>query len=170
MHIFWQRRIDADDETTPYWYPFQTNSGAIRQDRLVFPIPRGVHWKDVRAVVAPTVGEAVNSSPGVAQPKQLQSPKSRTPKAPPVATHPNVAPPGKVGIFVGGKIKYTDRPGYVPEKPATKPRPAKAEKPPAPKFDPKFLAAARELRDRWLEQVNTGSYVLEAHGKYDVSR
>jgi hypothetical protein len=38
------------------------------------------------------------------------------------------------------------------------------------KNDPKLVAAARELRDRWLERVNAGEYVFEDAGKYDVSR
>ena len=40
------------------------------------------------------------------------------------------------------------------------------------KVDPKLVAAARELRDRYLERVNReGRFVLEAAaGKYDVSR
>ena len=53
VHIFWQRRINATDTSTPYWYPCMTNSGAIRADRLVFPIPPGTHWKDVHAVAMP---------------------------------------------------------------------------------------------------------------------
>jgi hypothetical protein len=36
------------------------------------------------------------------------------------------------------------------------------------KNDPKLVAAARELRDRWLEHINTTP--LLAAGKYDVSR
>src|SRR5688500_3270310 len=36
VHIFWQRRI-VDGDATPWWYPCQTNGGAIREDRLVFP-------------------------------------------------------------------------------------------------------------------------------------
>ena len=46
----------------------------------------------------------------------------------------------------------------------------KREKKPAMKNDPKLVAAARELRDRWLEEVNAGMYLPAAHGKYDVSR
>ena len=46
----------------------------------------------------------------------------------------------------------------------------KRERKPKVKADPKLVAAARELRDRWLEQVNAGAYVLEDAGKYDVSR
>src|SRR3954452_19242609 len=30
VHIFWQRRIGQGDQATPYWYPSQTNAGAIR--------------------------------------------------------------------------------------------------------------------------------------------
>jgi hypothetical protein len=43
---------------------------------------------------------------------------------------------------------------------------------PKQKNDPKFIAAARELRDRYLEEVNSpGSRMLPAaNGKYDVSR
>ena len=46
----------------------------------------------------------------------------------------------------------------------------KAEKvPPAP-IDPKYLKAARELRDRYLEHVNSGGALIEPVGKYDVTR
>jgi hypothetical protein len=82
VHIFWQRRVDGDRgsevggrgsesvssndspptthdprRATPYWYPCQTNSGAIREDRLVFPIPPGVRWQDVQAVVTSPAAE-----------------------------------------------------------------------------------------------------------------
>ena len=36
--------------------------------------------------------------------------------------------------------------------------------------DPRHVAAARELRDRWLERVNADPSVLDSGGKYDVSR
>ena len=53
-----------------------------------------------------------------------------------------------------------------------KPPKAKREKMPKQprKNDPKFIAAARELRDRYLEEVNTGRILPAAQGKYDVSR
>ena len=38
------------------------------------------------------------------------------------------------------------------------------------KNDLKLIAAARELRDRWLEEVNNGRFQLEARTKYDVAR
>ncbi len=55
--------------------------------------------------------------------------------------------------------------------PETKPGKAPKEKVPRvkPKNDPRLIAAARELRDRWLEQVNADPSALLSHGKYDVS-
>ena len=45
------------------------------------------------------------------------------------------------------------------------------QKKPKAKADPKLVAAARELRDRWLEQVNAGVAELPAPlGKYDLTR
>ncbi|MCI0365362.1 MAG: hypothetical protein L0219_15950 [Phycisphaerales bacterium] len=61
-------------------------------------------------------------------------------------------------------------PGSVEAKQA-----AKADKPKRPreKFqnDPKMVEAARELRDRYIEQINAGLLLPpSACGKYDVSR
>lgn len=47
------------------------------------------------------------------------------------------------------------------------------EKPKREKFkhDPKVVEAARELRDRYIEQINAGLLLPpSANGKYDVSR
>jgi hypothetical protein len=192
VHIFWQRRIGAEDVGqggTPYWYPFQTNSGAIREDRLVFPIPPGVHWKDVRAVVVPVQERNL----------KLQAPSSKQTSNRKSKTLNNQPGPGKVGIVVSGRIKYIARPGYiapaetaasaqttalaVPAAPATLKREKKnsgegsrdagGDLKPRLKIDPKYLAAARELRDRYLEhfngeQLNSG-LILPA-GKYAVGR
>src|SRR5688500_8163903 len=50
------------------------------------------------------------------------------------------------------------KPAVVEEvKPESKPAKKKREK---IKADPKLVAAARELRDRWLEHVNDGQYVI----------
>lgn len=82
-----------------------------------------------------------------------------------------------VGILIGGRIKYVPKPGYVPPPAAAPsvpllPAPVKEKRSRTPKekIDPKFLAAARELRDRYLEHVNAGDGPLLALGKYDVSR
>ncbi len=178
VHIFWQRRIDSvtpspnrSVTSTPYWYPFQTNGGAIRADRIVFPIPPGVHWSEVRAPAVRAVqvpvgdrGSGVGVRGSGEERKRLPSP-TRNPK-------PEPRNPNKVGILVGGRIKYVDRPGYVApvvEK-AGKGAKSKAPKAPAERIDPKYLTAARELRDRYLERVNSEPYALPAAGKYDVTR
>jgi hypothetical protein len=46
----------------------------------------------------------------------------------------------------------------------------KREKKPKVKADPKHVAAARELRDRWLERVNADPSLLPSSGKYDIAR
>ena len=46
----------------------------------------------------------------------------------------------------------------------------KREAKPRHKNDPKYVKAARELRDRYLEQVNADRMLPAAHWKYDVSR
>jgi len=78
-----------------------------------------------------------------------------------------IPPPGKVAILVGRRIKYVDRPGYVQEKRPKSPRSGKAKRA-SSGYDARYLAGARELRDRYLEHVNTRQ--LECEGKYDVSR
>lgn len=61
-----------------------------------------------------------------------------------------------------GRLCFT-LPKPVIEKP-------KREKRAKVKNDPKLVAAARELRDRWLEQVNSGQYLPAAEGKYQITR
>jgi hypothetical protein len=167
VHIFWQRRIRAGDETTPYWFPSQTTSGAIREDRLVFPIPPGKHWSDEMPRILPKEHPRLAAP----DPKPLLRTKSKI--------KIQVVPTRALGGW-----------GFTPPEPP-KPagreqsRGAQGEKPKracpeqsrrAPrakvKNDPRLVAAARELRDRWLERVNTlgGASVLLANGKYDVSR
>jgi hypothetical protein len=57
--------------------------------------------------------------------------------------------------------------------PVVPPKPERARVPKTKvKADPKLVAAARELRDRWLERVNEGrgGGGLLPSGKYDVAR
>jgi hypothetical protein len=51
VHIFWQRRIREGNTTTPWWFPAKTDQGAMREDRLVLPIPPGLRWSDPMPVL-----------------------------------------------------------------------------------------------------------------------
>src|SRR5262249_35034191 len=128
-HIFWQKRIRQGDATTPWWFPAETKGGALMEDRLVFPIPPGTHWSEAKPIVLPRD----------TQPRQLEGPAARaTPKKKPAVLF-KPAP-------LSGGLWFA--PPVVPEAKAEKPKRAKK---PKVKNDPKFIAAARELRDRWLE-------------------
>ena len=142
IHIFWQKRIQSGDSSTPYWFPAKTTGGALQSDRIVLPIPPGVHWSAVKDVIMPTLErrEVTKALPGVrAAKKKVEN------------DHPSLR----------GKMWFADQ---VPQ--VEKPKPEKRKK---VKNDPKFVAAARELRDRWLEQVNSGNVLLTS-GKYDVGK
>jgi hypothetical protein len=148
VHIFWQRRIRAGDTTTPYWFPSQTTSGSIREDRLVLPIPPGTHWRVAKPIVLP----------GAENP-QLES---RTLKA----RAPKVKAPAITSAAIGaGGLRFAaPKENAIEAKPKREPR-RKA------KNDPRLVAAARELRDRWLEHVNAGGGdVPIADAKYDATR
>src|SRR4051812_47016873 len=53
VHIFWQKRIRAGDAATPWWFPAKTDAGALREDRLVLPIPPGKHWSEEMPRILP---------------------------------------------------------------------------------------------------------------------
>ena len=81
-------------------------------------------------------------------------------------------PAGKAAVMTAGGIRYIERGDYEPEPEAPQPKKKRASKPRA-KHDPKHVAQARELRDRYLEEVNApGSNLLpgkDCQAKYDVS-
>ena len=191
IHIFWQRRIREGDETTPYWFPSQTQNGAVREDRLVIPIPPGTHWRDAKPVLLPggpnqamgngewAMGELPKQLPGGALVKARpeQPPAAKVTKAQVAAVarskskHLAGVPAGKAAIITRGGVKYIDRADApVEEEVVEKPKPKKPRAP-RQKNDPKLVSAARELRDRYLEQVNSSMLLPPgACGKYDVSR
>jgi GNAT superfamily N-acetyltransferase len=100
--------------------------------------------------------------------------------------HLRGTPPGKAAVFSGGGVKYVDRPDYVPELDAPeelkameraeeeakqKEKAKRAAKRPRAKSDPKLVKAARELRDRYLDEVNSGRMLpSQTEARYDVSR
>ena len=63
-----------------------------------------------------------------------------------------------------------DAPSAKPPLPPPVVEKIKREKAPKAKTDPKLIAAARELRDRWLEKMNAEPAVHNAQAKYEVAR
>jgi hypothetical protein len=147
VHIFWQKRIRAGDTTTAWWYPSKTNGGSIREDRLVLPIEPGTHWSDAKPLVLP----------GEPEVKALAGKKARVKK--PVEKR-NASP--RNGMWFD--VPAQGAPVAVEK--------AKREPKEKRKHDPRLVSAARELRDRWLEKVNSpgGERLLSGNGKYDASR
>jgi ribosomal protein S18 acetylase RimI-like enzyme len=157
VHIFWERRVRADDVVTPYWFPARTTGGALRDDRLVFPIPHGLAWHDPMPVILPQQDEQE-------QPNPEQRALPEKPAGRPKAKAKIIAPAPTVSRYAISRstLYFAPRPE---EKPIQKPRPKR----PAVKSNPRLLAMARELRDRWIELVNAGELVL-ADARYDVAR
>jgi hypothetical protein len=151
VHIFWQKRIRQGDTTTPWWFPSKTAGGSIREDRIVLPIPPGTHWSDAKPLILPNAPEESKKLPGM---KRAGAKKAKVVEAP--------APVRRNGLMF-------DIPRQGEPLPETK---VKEPKPKAEKIkrvcDPRLVSAARELRDRWLEQVNATPLI--GQGKYDVSR
>jgi hypothetical protein len=140
---------------------------------LVFPIPPGVRWQEVRAIEVPAVnkdegGRMMDEGKAKAR-KVLPAPRAGSGSS--FIPHPSSLP-HMVAIIVGGRIKYVPKPGtkVEPEKIEKPKRVRKAKEKEALTFDPRFLKQNRELRDRFLERVNGEPLLLEGGGKYDVSR
>jgi hypothetical protein len=131
------------------------DQGAIREDRLVFPIPPGTHWSEVEAIALPQ-----REKPAIEGPKEKPRPKPK-------------AAPSKVQTTAAFGLRFAaPSPARAPkpkrergEKPKEKACPERSRR-----IDPQLIAKARELRDRYLEHVNSEAHALRALGKYEVAR
>ncbi len=168
IHIFWQKRIregDTGPGATPWWFPSQTNGGAIREDRLVLPIPPDTHWSDAKPTVLPEI-------PGVDrfvdEPPQLTNGEGGRRKArrkyKPKMTAPEKRKSQSGGLWFGAPPDEL----AAKEKSGDRTRKARIKR----KYHPKYTAAARELCARYLEEVQAGRFLPEAagDGKYDVRK
>ncbi len=161
-HIFWQKRIREGDTSTPYWYPCKTDGGSMGDERLVLPIPPGTHWSDAKPVILPGM-ELMNK----ALPKPETTPKVRTPRA---KKEPAPLVEKRTACQIS-KSRLSFTPAKVEELQVQIPmEKKKREKKPRAKFDPKLVAKARELRDRYLEEYNDPINALESSGKYNLTR
>jgi len=134
----------------------------------VLPIPPGTRWSEAKPLVLPGIQmsevsgqrseNALASSSLTSELRPLTSSRKRAKaKKELVVVNPRA-------ISAGGLRFATTAPSVIEEK-ATK-----KEKKAAVKNDPRLVAAARELKDRWLEEINSGRYLPMANGKYEVSR
>ncbi len=179
VHIFWQRRVREADTATPYWFPSQTSGGAIREDRLVIPIPPGTHWSDAKPLVLPG-GPGMDADAKALEGEQEKRPRSRRKKKKKVIAK-------RSRSIVTGGLRFAPpevSPAEAVEEVQEQKEKKASRKPggsggarPHKKNDPRYVAAARELRDRFLEQINapgapgSGDFLLpETRSKYDVSR
>ena len=169
QHVFWQARVRAGDDH-PWWYPHQTKNGAMREDRLVFPIPPGTRWSDAVPVVLP---EEARPPAGFIEAEQKRLGEAKQSRRKPRVKE---AERPRMSIIVRGKIKWVDRPAsstsptpppVVAEEPIVKEKPAPRK---VLKHEKAAIAFCRELRDRWAERVAEEPHLIAADaGKYAVA-
>lgn len=191
-----QRETWVEDDY-PYWFPSQTGAGAIGEDRIVLPIPPGSHWSEAKPIVlpqGPSVGEEakrLEAEVGRLEKEKRAAKRKGAPGGEKPAEKPKAARSVKQGGLHFGPIPGAPEPVVSPaaaeaEKALSKAEAAKqeAEKIEAElkeakkkarrakkKFDPAQEAFARELKDRWLEQVAAQPGLLAAgRARYEVSR
>jgi len=159
IHIFWQKRIRANDTTTSWWYPSQTGGGELREDRLLFPIMPGVCWRDVLPVVLPEVsgqlpvgGGQLSVGGEALHEKDVKRETAREKKL----RQMTLLPPRPI-----------HRGGLWFAEPVVKEKPVKEKKPKAT-IGPRLTKMARELRDQWMERSH--EIVMLAEAKHDVKR
>ncbi len=155
IHIFWQKRIREGDCETPYWFPSETSGGAVRENRLILPIPPGTHWSHAKPAVLPgmeKLGQPLLEDSGECGPRKRAPQRKKKPVA-------SAAARGGLWFGAGPEEKANAK--------QEKPKRAKRK---AQKNDPKLVAAARELCARYLEEVQAGRMLPSGDGKYDVSR
>lgn len=158
IHIFWERRIREGDHSTPWWFPSETKGGAIGDPRVVIPIPIGSHWSDPMPVILPGEPERVLADESAGTTEKERNARSR-------------AKPTKAAT--AGRLWFAPTPEEIAAEKAAKKK-AKAKHPrKRTKNNAKYVAAARELRDRFLEEVERSPELLDGQatgGKYEVSR
>ena len=153
VHIFWQKKIRGKDDAINWWFPSKTDSGAMNEDRIVLPIGPGMHWRDVRPMIIPTTSGGI-------LPEAIQGPTTPTTSTTRVKRPKFVRQPLMGGLRFAPKVVEAE----------VKAEPRKRAKKPKVKIDAKFVAASRELRDRYLEEVNERGFKLTSNGKYELTR
>jgi GNAT superfamily N-acetyltransferase len=168
VHIFWQKRIVSGDATTPWWFPAKTDGGAMRGDRIVLPIPPGLRWEDEMPVMVEEERGQGSGGGGQGETKRKRKPKVDAKAAagvqvPTKRMPARFGPPGAVMPVADVRPIDEAKPVEVSTLPLKRERTTS-------KCDPKLIAAARELRDRYLHEVNSGRHQIQSQGKYEVAK
>lgn len=185
VHIFWQKRIVAGDESTPWWYPSKTGGGALCEDRLVLPIPAGMHWSEAKPIVLPGMAESREEMKQIegeakrelskvkrAEAKREAKEAERKKVVPPPPSQNGTLwfapPPGAeaLGATKGEGVAKEDMKASIKEDVKRK------RKRVVEKYEPALETAARNLHAVWKERVMREPWLIGdgMEGKYDVSR
>ena len=157
VHIFWQKRIREGDTTTPWWFPAKTDGGALREGRLVLPIPPGLSWSDQLPLLRPEPIKPDPASPAHAHKKLVPGMKAK----------PQVPTRGRPHVQAGPPSAAQVSQQFPPHQATAEAKPTRQKH----KCHPRHIALARELRDRYLEEVNSDpALLLPRAAKYDVVR
>ncbi len=184
---------------TPWWFPSTTNAGALRADRLVLPIPPGTHWSDAKPTILPDIpgvdrliaceekevsdGDCDSDSDSPARRRRTKkagknnatnaAPKKKKKKEP-----ASIVASGGFHFGTAAVERAQAEAEAKAEQEAERTRSAarkkkRAKKEPKKVYHPEYIAAARELCARYLDEVRHRPELVDestAGGKYDVSR
>jgi GNAT superfamily N-acetyltransferase len=177
MHIFWERRCNIGDTSTQWWYPRETSGGQMSAARIVLPIPPGLDWREVElpkilpvgagsitlpaGPVSPAALRAAGELPGrpgsKPSPRALLSPGEFQARQRAKAAH--LQPRGPISPAIAGRQHEAPRASEIV---------VAAPKKERPKNLPEHIAAAREIRDRFLDSPLAAALVEQ--GKYCPAR
>jgi hypothetical protein len=135
----------------------------------VIPIPPGTHWRDAKPLILPGMDDANGTEDSRAENDDAGTERARSSRR-------------RKRVVIGMKQKSINTGGLRFQSPeeqadqearlkrAASNATRKRRQPTKTTNDPKHVAAARDLRDRFLEQVQRDPSLLPDRGTYDVRR
>lgn len=168
-HIWWSRHVRQDD-SYPMWMPVKTQGGAIGEERLIIPIMPDQHWSDPVTTILPDAPSDETTAAGLpkvsaddeARLKRLTGSEAAKPQIGYVGSKPADEVPRPVVTRQG--IKFIG--GASPPPASARKKKMKVKR----KYDPQLKRKVRDLRDRYLDALNSGQISLPLHQKWDVGR
>lgn len=168
-HIWWCRHVRIDDHF-PMWMPAKTQGGAIGEERLIIPIMPDQRWDDPVTTFMPEApGDEVTaaglpkvSAEDIARLKRLTGSEAATPQIGYVGGKAADEMPRPVVTRQG--IKFIGGASAPP--PGGRKKKVKVKR----KYDPELKRKVRDLRDRYLDALNSGQISLPSNEKWNVGR